>query len=102
MTVVFVALAVMVVLGLALVLVGRLDTGLRRSDLPEAPALPEQPWSAADVRGMRFRVALRGYRMQDVDAMLTELAAELESRESPQDVATSDSPTDGPASQSAG
>lgn len=111
MTVVFVVLAAMVVLGLALVLAGTLDSGLRGPDRPGAPALPQQPWTATDVRGISFRVALRGYRMQDVDAMLAELAAEIESREDLSadtaaaeslDVATSESPPDGPANSSAG
>lgn len=78
MTVVFLILVVLVVLGAALVLVGRWDASLGDSGRPERPPLPPQPWRAEDVASMKFRVGLRGYRMEDVDAMLRQLAAQLE------------------------
>lgn len=34
--------------------------------------------TAADVRGVRFDIAVRGYRMAQVDAVLQRLSAELE------------------------
>ena len=40
------------------------------------------PVTAAEVRGARFRVGLRGYRMQDVDALLALVADELDRRRS--------------------
>ena len=45
-------------------------------------ALPEgRPLAAEDLRTVRFPLALRGYRMSDVDAVLARLATELEERE---------------------
>lgn len=79
--VVFVLLAVIVIAGAVLVLAGRWDPGMVPPDRPAAAPLPQPPWSAADVRGLRFRVGLRGYRMQDVDAALAALAAELDRRD---------------------
>ncbi len=84
MIVVFVAFAVLVILGAALVLVGRVGTGTDEVDA--SPALPEPPLTAAAVRGLRFRVGLRGYRMSDVDAALAAIAADLEQRHGSADV----------------
>ncbi len=78
MAVVFMILVVLVVLGAALVLVGRWDADLTDSGRPARPTLPPQPWRAEDIRTMEFRVGLRGYRMEDVDDMLRHLAAQLE------------------------
>ena len=77
MTIAFILLAAIVILGLALVLAGRIDPAMAPGDRPGPPELPEQPWTSADVRAMRFRVGLRGYRMEDVDAMLDALADRL-------------------------
>jgi DivIVA domain-containing protein len=43
--------------------------------LPPGPVQPEQ------VRGVRFGLALRGYRMREVDAVLERLAVELADRD---------------------
>lgn len=64
--------------GIALVLFGR---GERLSALPArtSPArLPEQGIQGADVRRVRFALAVRGYRMSDVDWTLDRLADELD------------------------
>lgn len=64
--------------GLALLLFGR---GERLSALPArtSPAqLPERGIDGADVRRVRFALALRGYRMSDVDWTLDRLADELD------------------------
>ncbi len=79
---VFVALAVIVILGAFLVLTGRADGGMADSDSTVPPALGDGPLAAADVEGLRFRVGLRGYRMADVDAALAAMAAELRRRDS--------------------
>jgi DivIVA domain-containing protein len=79
--VVFVLIAALVILGAILVLTGRVDPGLSTDDRPPATPLPAGPLTAADVRGLNFRVGLRGYRMQDVDAALATMAAELERRD---------------------
>lgn len=84
---VFVAFAILVVLGAALLLTGRTDAG---TDQDEArPVVPQSPLTAEDVRELRFRVGLRGYRMADVDAALAAIAADLTARQSA-DAATAD------------
>lgn len=81
---VFVALAVLVILAAALVLTGRASASSTDSDAAPAPApLPSGEWTAADIEGLQFRVGLRGYRMEDVDAALAALAADLRNRETP-------------------
>ncbi|WP_205843629.1 DivIVA domain-containing protein [Nakamurella deserti] len=68
----------LVLFGLALLLFGR---GERLSALPArtSPArLPERGIRGADVREVRFALALRGYRMSDVDWTLERLADELD------------------------
>lgn len=40
--------------------------------------LPASGVTAADVRALRFRLALRGYRMSDVDWALAQLAREID------------------------
>ncbi len=72
---VFVAFAVLVILGAALLLTGRADPGTDQAD--DAPAALESPVTAEAVRSLRFRVGLRGYRMEDVDAALATIAADL-------------------------
>ena len=55
--------------------------------LPDAPPdrpdldLPEGPLQPTDVEQVRFSMALRGYRMDEVDAVLERLAAELAERD---------------------
>lgn len=49
-------------------------------DRPDV-ALPASTVSGQDVRDVRFGLALRGYRMRDVDAVLERLARELEERD---------------------
>jgi DivIVA domain-containing protein len=44
-------------------------------------ALPEEPLRPEDVRGLRFSLAARGYRMSEVDRALERLAAELADRD---------------------
>ena len=48
-------------------------------------ALPETPLTAADLEAVRFSMAPRGYRMDEVDAVLARLAAELAAAESAPD-----------------
>ncbi|MFF5154919.1 DivIVA domain-containing protein [Streptomyces sp. NPDC000348] len=78
-----VALAV-VVAAVTLAVVGGGDS----APLPEAApehlrdALPpDRPLSRADVDGLRFPLAVRGYRMADVDDALGRLGAELSERD---------------------
>lgn len=79
-----VALAV-VVAAVTLAVVGGGDgTG----PLPEAapqrlrdPLPPDRPLGRADVDALRFPLAVRGYRMEDVDDALNRVAAELAERD---------------------
>lgn len=50
---------------------------------PDRPdlLLPDPPLTSSDVEGVRFSLALRGYRMDEVDAVLDRLAAELTDRD---------------------
>jgi len=56
-------------------------------ELAEAPAdaadlgLPDGPLRASDVEALRFPLAVRGYRMAEVDAALERLADELAVRD---------------------
>jgi DivIVA domain-containing protein len=43
----------------------------------------DRPLMAEDVRGARFTMALRGYRMAEVDALLARLAAEMDEHARP-------------------
>lgn len=78
---VFIALAVAVVAAVAMVAVGR-GSGI-------APAVPDRPdvelptgrqLTASDLSQLRFSVAVRGYRMDEVDALLVRLTSELAER----------------------
>ena len=50
-------------------------------DRPDAVVPAEGPLSAEDLRRVRFSIALRGYRMSEVDALLDRLASEREQPE---------------------
>ncbi|MDG9716456.1 DivIVA domain-containing protein [Streptomyces sp. DH24] len=78
-----VALAV-VVSGVTLAVVG----GGERAPLPDAAPErlqdhlpPDRPLGRADVERLRFPLAVRGYRMADVDDALGRLGAELAERD---------------------
>ncbi|MEU6544268.1 DivIVA domain-containing protein [Streptomyces sp. NPDC046859] len=47
----------------------------------DAPLPPDRPVGRADVEGLRFPLAARGYRMADVDDALSRLGAELAERD---------------------
>ncbi|WP_128379597.1 DivIVA domain-containing protein [Streptomyces cavernae] len=78
-----VALAV-VVAAVTLAVVG----GGENAALPEAaperfedPLPPDRPVNRGDVESLRFPVAVRGYRMSDVDDALGRLGAEIAERD---------------------
>lgn len=54
-------------------------------DRPDVVLPTDRPIGAQDLRTVRFPLALRGYRMSDVDAVLARLATELEDRAEPSD-----------------
>ena len=47
-------------------------------DRPDATVPGSGPLQADDLRRVRFSLALRGYRMSEVDALLDRLASQLE------------------------
>jgi DivIVA domain-containing protein len=74
-----VLLTIAVVAGAAAVAAGVVSGGL---DEPATPiperALPERPLTGNDVADLRFVQAFRGYRMDQVDAAMDRLAAEID------------------------
>jgi len=92
------AIVVVVVLGgVAVVAAGRGEPmAPAYDDRPDALVPADRSLTAADLRKVRFSVALRGYRMSEVDALLARLAGELEEG-APRSTAPSSTPGGGPA-----
>jgi DivIVA domain-containing protein len=79
MTWLFAILIVLAMGGVAMVASGRggsMDPAY--DDRPDLALPTDRPIGAADLRTVRFPLALRGYRMSDVDTLLARLATELE------------------------
>ena len=78
----FAALIVLAMAGVGLLAAGR-GTPLAPAydDRPDALVPAAGPLGAEDLRSVRFSLALRGYRMSEVDALLARLASELERRD---------------------
>ena len=68
----------LVVFALAIFVFGRGEQLAPLSPRVSPTELPEHGMSAEDVRRVRFAMALRGYRMSDVDWALDRMADELE------------------------
>ena len=81
MTWVFAILVVLVLGGVAAAAAGRGSGLAEDDDLVEGPTSRDVPLDASGLRTVRFPLALRGYRMADVDALLDRLAAREEARE---------------------
>ena len=80
----FAILVVLVMGGVALVASGRGGSMPPAYDDRPDLALPDdRPLGADDLRAVRFPLAVRGYRMSDVDALLARLATEMEDRPGP-------------------
>ena len=98
-------LAVVVVLllgGIALVASGRGAPMVDEyDDRPDALVPGDTDLGPRDLRRVRFSLALRGYRMSEVDALLDRLARQLEDAEPPADLSTAP-PLDAAADPSAG
>ena len=78
----FAVLIVLAMAGVAMVASGRGGSMAPAYDDRPDLALPEgRPLAADDLRTVRFPLALRGYRMSDVDAVLARLATEMEDRD---------------------
>jgi DivIVA domain-containing protein len=81
---VFAVLVVLAMGGVALVAAGRGEPmAPTYDDRPDALVPDGRPLAAEDLRRVRFSLALRGYRMSEVDALLSRLAAELEAHDTP-------------------
>lgn len=76
----FFAILIVVVIGVVAVVAGGRSGALAEvyDDRPDARVQADGPLTAADLRGVRFTTAFRGYRMSEVDALLDRLAAELD------------------------
>jgi DivIVA domain-containing protein len=78
----FAALIVLAMGGVAMVASGRGGSMAPAYDDRPDVTLPDgRPLQAQDLRTVRFPLAVRGYRMSDVDALLARLATELEDRD---------------------
>jgi DivIVA domain-containing protein len=78
----FAILIVLAMGGIAMVAAGR-GTPMASvyDDRPDATVPEDGLVSADDLRRVRFSLAFRGYRMSEVDALLSRLAREMEDRE---------------------
>ncbi|GAA4700182.1 DivIVA domain-containing protein [Nocardioides nanhaiensis] len=85
---VFAILIVLAMGGIAAVASGR-GRGLApaHDDRPDALVPAEGPLGSTDLRRVRFSLALRGYRMSEVDALLDRLADQLAHQHTEQDPA---------------
>ena len=80
----FAVLIVLAMAGVAMVASGRGGSmAPAYDDRPDLGLPVDRPLAAQDLRTVRFPLALRGYRMSDVDAVLARLATELEDRDHP-------------------
>lgn len=65
-------------------------------DRPDATVPGARPLAATDLRKVRFSLAVRGYRMNEVDALLARLASEMEAREPVADTAAGEAEESAP------
>ena len=74
-----IGILVVVVIGLAVFAgVGRLGEMPDQLDDRPGPDLPDEQLTGADVRNVKFAVTTRGYSMEQVDAVLERLAAQID------------------------
>ena len=82
MTWVFAVIIVLIMGAVAVVAAGRGGSmSPAYDDRRDVRVQADGPLTAADVAGVRFTTALRGYRAAEVDALLDRLAAELAAHE---------------------
>lgn len=80
----FAILIVLAMGGIAMIASGRGGSMAPAYDDRPDVALPtDRPLGAQDLRTVRFPLAVRGYRMSEVDALLARLATEIEDRPGP-------------------
>lgn len=76
---VFAVLIVLAMAGIALLAAGRGEPmKTAYDDRPDARVPVDRPITPDDLRRVRFSLAFRGYRMSEVDALLSRLALEQE------------------------
>ena len=81
---VWVIVLVVIIGGIAVVAAGRGDAMAEvYDDRPDALLPVDRPLSADDLRALRLNTGVRGYRMDEVDALLARLEAEMIDREEP-------------------
>ncbi|MGH3367386.1 MAG: DivIVA domain-containing protein [Nocardioidaceae bacterium] len=79
-------LLVLVVGVLVILMVGRGEAMQRvYDDRPDALVPRDAPISGSDLRSVRFSVGLRGYRMDEVDALLARLSEQLDESRDPEE-----------------
>jgi len=79
---VWVVVIVVVIGALSVVLVSRGETMAEvYDDRPDSTIPAGRPLTADDLRHIRFSTAVRGYRMDEVDALLSRLRADLLARD---------------------
>jgi DivIVA domain-containing protein len=80
----FAILVVLAMGGIAVLAAGRgAPMAEAYDDRPDALVPADRPLAGDDLRRVRFSIALRGYRMSEVDTLLDRLAVELEQRAAP-------------------
>jgi DivIVA domain-containing protein len=78
-----VTLILLVLLGVAILVVVALVLAFNEDGLQDEPpdygdlGLPDRRLDADDIPRLRFRIGLRGYRMEDVDAALDRVAQSM-------------------------
>jgi DivIVA domain-containing protein len=81
---IWVVVAVVVIGAVAVLVAGRDDEMAEvYDDRPDVPFPTGRPLAAADLDQLRFSTGFRGYRMDEVDAFVARIKAELIGRESP-------------------
>jgi DivIVA domain-containing protein len=78
----FLAVVIVLVVGAAVVVALGRGGAMRQvyDDRPDALVPADRPLSGEAVRTVRFSVGLRGYRTDEVDALLARLADQLDDR----------------------
>ena len=95
---VWVVVIVVLVGAVVVVAVGRGGTMAEvYDDRPDTVVPAGRPLTADDIREVRFTTAVRGYRMDEVDAFLARLSADLLAREAPEEPPDKESESDGEA-----
>jgi DivIVA domain-containing protein len=79
MTWFFAVLIVLAMGGVAVVAAGQgARLGPSYDDRPDVRLPADRPVTGEDLRGLRFTTAVRGYRADEVDALIDRLAAQLD------------------------